>query len=449
MSAATAESTVAEGTILRRPYTLTTVGAWSLVFLAAFESLAVTTIMPIVTADLHGRALYSLAFSATLATGVVGTVVGGAWADRYGPARPLFLAIGGFVAGLAVAGTASSMAVFVAGRALQGFGAGGITVALYVVVAKVYPAALHNRIFGAFAAAWVVPSLVGPFVAGLVADALSWHWVFLGVVVLVAVATAMIGPAVRGMRPPEGGHARMEPKKIIAAGVTAVAVLALSETRFTWIVAPVALVAIVVAVRPLAPRGTLTAKPGLPATVLLCAAAGAVFFGTEVYLPLLLHDRYGLPAWLSGVTLTAAAIAWALASHLQGRFSARFSDRRAVAVGSMLLAAGAFAEVVTALLRLPAPVVAVGWFVAGAGMGTLYPRIATLVLAHSAPGEEGFNSSAKSIADSVGGSVALALTGLIFAGGSYLAVFGFTALIGVVGVVLGRRILAAPAAIDR
>src|SRR4051812_25200150 len=141
----TAEATTAERTILRRPYLLTTLGAWSLVFLAAFESLAVTTIMPIVTADLHGRALYSLAFSATLATGVVATVVGGAWADKYGPARPLFLSIFGFVAGLAVAGTASSMAVFVAGRALQGLGAGGITVALYVLVARVYPAVLHTR----------------------------------------------------------------------------------------------------------------------------------------------------------------------------------------------------------------------------------------------------------------------------------------------------------------
>jgi MFS family permease len=443
---ATEDTTTMDRTILRRPYFLTTIGAWSLVFLAAFESLAVTTIMPLVTADLHGRALYSLAFSATVATGVVGTVVGGAWADRYGPARPLFLSIGGFVAGLAVAGTASSMTVFVTGRALQGLGAGGITVALYVVVAKVYPAALHTRIFGAFAAAWVVPSLVGPFVAGLVADALSWHWVFLGVIVLVAGATAMIGPAIRGLEPPEPGAGGMQPRKIIAAAVTAAAVLTLSETRYAWLVVPLALVAIVIAVRPLAPRGTLAARPGLPATVLLCAAAGAVFFGTEVYLPLLLHDEYGLPAWLSGVTLTAAAIAWALASNLQGRFSEQFSDRRALAVGSMLLASGALAELVTALLRLPAPVVALGWFIAGAGMGTLYPRIAALVLAYSAPGEEGFNSSAKSIADSVGGGVSLALTGLLFAGASYLAVFAFTTVIGIAAVVLGRRVLAAPAA---
>lgn len=40
--------------ILRRPYLLATVGACALVFLSAFESLAVTTIMPLVSRDLDG-----------------------------------------------------------------------------------------------------------------------------------------------------------------------------------------------------------------------------------------------------------------------------------------------------------------------------------------------------------------------------------------------------------
>src|SRR5690349_16138589 len=154
--------------------------------------------MPVVTVDLDGRGLYALAFSATFAAGVVGMVAIGSWADRRGPAVPLFSAIAVFALGLAVAGTATSMTLFVAARFLQGLGAGGMTVALYVLVAIVYPAGLHIRIFGAFASAWVLPSMVGPFVAGFVADALSWHWVFLGVVALVAVAAALMVPAVRG-----------------------------------------------------------------------------------------------------------------------------------------------------------------------------------------------------------------------------------------------------------
>jgi MFS family permease len=423
----------------RPRYTWTTIGAFSLVFLAAFESLAVTTIMPLVTVDLHGRSLYSLAFAATLATSVVGTVAGGGWSDRAGPARPLFVAIGTFTAGLLVAGTAGSMTVFVAGRALQGFGAGGIAVALYVVVAKVYPPAMHARVFGLLAAAWVVPSLVGPFVAGAVAETWSWHWVFLGVVILVALATAAIAPSVKDLR--SSAPEKWALRKIAASVVVAGAVLALSLDTAEWITVPVALIAIAAAIGPLVPPGTLRGHPGLPAAILLCLAAGATFFGSEVYLPLLLQERYGEPVWLSGLALTAAAISWSAASHLQSRFRDRLSDRRAMLLGTLLLAGGVTAELLTALLSLPAPAVGAGWFVAGAGMGTIYPRLAALVLAYSKPGEEGFNSAAKNMGDSLGGSVSLALTGLLFAAGSYSTVFTFTTLIGAAGVLVALRVV--------
>jgi MFS family permease len=186
--------------ILQRPYLLVTVGACALVFLAAFESLAVTTVMPVVSRELGGAGLYALAFAGPLATGVIGMVGAGNWSDRRGPVGPLLASVAVFALGLLVAGTAGTMWAVVAGRLVQGLGGGAMTVALYVVVARVYPAVLHPRIFAAFSAAWVVPSLVGPFAAGLVAQLASWHWVFLGVVVLVLPALAMLFPALRGVR---------------------------------------------------------------------------------------------------------------------------------------------------------------------------------------------------------------------------------------------------------
>jgi predicted MFS family arabinose efflux permease len=264
------------------------------------------------------------------------------------------------------------------------------------------------------------------------------------VVVLVALATAAILPAVKNLTRGEGTR-RPELTRIAASVVVAAAVLALSLDVAEWITVPIALVAIAAAIRPLVPAGTLRNRPGLPAAVMLCLAAGAVFFGSEVYLPLLLQDRYGVPVWLSGLTLTAAAIAWSLASHLQGRYRERLSDRRAMALGTVLLTAGVAVELLTASLTLPPVVAGVGWFVAGAGMGTIYPRLAALVLAFSTPGEEGFNSAAKNIGDSLGGSVSLALTGLLFTAGSYVAVFAFTTLIGVAAVLVGRRVVVPPA----
>src|SRR6478609_4586232 len=120
--------------ILQRPYLLATAGAWALVFLAAFESMAVTTIMPVVSRELDGAGLYALAFAGPLATGVIGMVAAGNWADRRGPSAPLYASVALFAAGLLIAGTAVSMPILVAGRLVQGLGGGAMTVALYVVI---------------------------------------------------------------------------------------------------------------------------------------------------------------------------------------------------------------------------------------------------------------------------------------------------------------------------
>ncbi len=111
-----------------------------------------------------------------------------------GPTRPLWHGTAWFLAGLIIAGLAPTMEVLVVGRIIQGFGAGLLTVALYVVVGHLYPAALRPRIFAAFATGWVVPSLVGPAIAGLIVEHASWRIVFLAV-------PAMAIPAALVMRP--------------------------------------------------------------------------------------------------------------------------------------------------------------------------------------------------------------------------------------------------------
>src|SRR5690606_10338229 len=107
---------------------------------------------------------------------------------------------------------------------------GAVTVALYVIVARIYPARLHPSIFAGFAAAWVIPSLIGPYLAGLIAQWWSWHWVFLGVVGLVVAATGMVAPAVHARLTREGGDSSAPWRfgRMAFAVLAAVAVLALS-----------------------------------------------------------------------------------------------------------------------------------------------------------------------------------------------------------------------------
>ncbi|WP_344244850.1 MFS transporter [Actinocorallia libanotica] len=447
--------------VLSGAFLLTTIGSCALVFLAAFESVAVTAVMPAVSRALDGAHLYAAAFAGPLATGVIGMVVSGMWADRRGPVAPLYASVSLFSAGLVVCGLAPSMEVLVAGRLLQGLGGGALTVALYVVVARVYPEELHPKIFAWFAAAWVVPALVGPAAAGAVTDLLSWHWVFLGVVVLVALAMLMVVPSLGRLGPggPEDaeaaeGDAGHGPRLLMWATLAALAVLALNLVdgvpRVGGVLVVAAVAVTLLAVRPLLPAGTLTARHGLPGVILMRGMGAAAFFGADVYLPYLFTERYGFSPTLAGLTLTLGALAWSGASAVQGRLGERLPHALAVRIGMALVAAGILPALLTALLDLHPAVPVVGWLAGGAGMGLMYPRLSTLTLALSAPADRGFNSSALSISDSIGGALTLALTGIVFssfAAGSadgFAAVFAFAALIGLVAALLAHRVTPKP-----
>ena len=158
-----------------------TFGIFGVVFLVAFEAMAVATAMPVAVQELHGLPLYGWAFSAFLVTSLFSTVVAGELSDARGPRLPLLGGIAAFTVGLVVAGLAPTMPVFILGRALQGFGGGAVVVALYVVVGRAYPETQRPQVFALMSAGWVLPSLVGPTVAGALADHVSWRWVFLGV----------------------------------------------------------------------------------------------------------------------------------------------------------------------------------------------------------------------------------------------------------------------------
>lgn len=445
--------------ILRGQYLWVTVGTCALVFLAAFESLAVTTIMPLVSRELDGAGLYALAFAGPLATGVTGMVAAGNWSDRRGPTAPLYVSVALFVAGLLIAGTSASMPLLVTGRLVQGLGGGALTVALYVLVARIYPAALHPKIFAAFSAAWVIPSLVGPSAAGIVAQVFSWHWVFLGVVGLVIPALVVIAPVLKGLEPPRepaGGHPLppWAPGRLAWATLAALAVLALNlsrELRIPGVPAAPALVAVaavviaLLAARPLVPRGTLTARRGLPSVILVRGLAAAAFFGAEVYLPYLLIEQYAFSPTFAGLTLTGGALAWAGASAVQGRLGSRLSHRRAVGIGAVMVLGAVILALATTALRWPAAVVIAGWIFAGGGMGLLYPRLSVMTLALSSKENEGFNSSAMSIADSLGGALALATTGIVFAAftttaESFAGVFALAAVVAAAAAIIAPRV---------
>jgi MFS family permease len=433
--------------VLSAPYRWLSLGMFALILLAAFEQLAVTTVMPLIADELDGWPLFAVAFAIPLASGVVGMVIAGNWADRRGPLPPLYAAVVVWLAGVLVAGTAASMEVLVVGRFVHGMGGAAVVVPLYVIVARVYPERLRAKVFAGFAAAWVIPSIVGPALAGLIAEATSWHWVFLGVLVLALPISAMVLPPLLRARSALTGdpEVRWSASRIVWSLVAAGAALGLGLAKelpdpWRWLVALAAVAVAVVAVRPLLPTGTLLARRGMPATVLLRAAVAAAFFATEVYLPALFREEYGMGPSLAGAVLTGAGLSWAAASWLQGRLD-RMSNATAMRIGSALLLVALVVVLAVAVFAWH-PAVAFGaWTIAGFGMGFMYPRISVTVLELSPQQSQGFNSAALSIGESLGASVSIAVTALV---ASMLAVGGYSAEFVVTVVIAAAAVLLAP-----
>ena len=437
--------------LLAPTYRWATIGMVSLVFLAAFEALAVTTIMPSVSADLHGRAWFSAAFSATLAASVVGMVAGGLWSDRSGPRLPLLASVAVFAGGLLLAGLAPGIELFVAARFLQGLGGGAMTVALYVVVARIYAPIDHPRIFGAFAAAWVIPSMVGPSVAGVVLEAFGWRWVFLGVVALAVAATGMLLPALRGLADnPEPSsvatRGRLALSVVVAGAVVGLDLAGRASAGLGFAAAVVALVVVLLAVRPLLPAGTLVVRRGLPG-----GGRAARCHRGDV---LRVRDLPALPA--PGALRRAAVAVRSDPDRRRARLGRRLAGagpprcparplRRAPDRGRAP-AAGIAGELVATVLQVTPVLIGAAWVLAGAGMGLMFPRISAVVLAASDERDQGRNSAAMSISDAVGGATAISLTGLVFTAvgpasewAPFVAVLALTSALALGALLVSRR----------
>ncbi|MFC5668010.1 MFS transporter [Kitasatospora misakiensis] len=408
-----------------------TLGIVSVVLVIAFEATAVNTAMPVAAGELDGIGLYAFAFSGYFTTTLFALVVSGQWCDRSGPLQPLFTGIAVFGAGLLVAGAAPGMWIFVGGRALQGLGGGLVIVALYVVVGRAYPERLRPSVFAAFSAAWVLPSIVGPLVAGAVTQHLGWRWVFLAVPVLILLPLAVMGPALRRAekaRPVLRGAAfdrrrtGLAAMAALGAGLLQYAGQRLDLPGLLPAVAGAAL--LLPAVLGLLPTGTLRAGRGLPTVILLRGVAAGAFFAAEAFIPLMMRTERGLSPTLAGLTLTSGGLAWALGSWIQGRPGAERYRVAMIRSGFTLTAVAIAGAALVLVPAVPAWVAAVAWGFGGIGMGLAVASISVLMMNLSTPEDAGANSASLQVSDALGNVLLMGLAGVLFGalgGGSVAA----------------------------
>jgi MFS family permease len=404
---------------------LITAGLVFMTTAVGFEGLAVPTVLPAALDELGGLQLYGWAFAAFWLTNLVGITVAGHEADRRGPLTPFLVGTLLFAAGLALAGAAPTMGWVVIGRVVQGLGAGAIASITFLVIARGYARAAQPRVIAITSSAWVLPGILGPAAAGYVAQELSWRWAFLGLAPLLPLAAVlMVGPmrTLRGTADRTDGPHPV--RRIVDAGQLAtgagllLAVGNLGQPLLAIAVATVGAVLIVPPLRRLLPRGTLSARPGRGAVTAVIALISAAFFGAEAFIPLTVSSVRGAGTLAGGLALTTAAVSWAAGSWIQDRLEGRGHRAGLTAAGVSLIALGIGVQAAVAVTSLTIYWAAIGWAVAGLGMGVAYSLMTLTSVQSAPPGGEGAASAAIQLSSTLGVALGTGAAGSIVALGA-------------------------------
>ena len=401
-------------------------GLMLVMLLAALDQTIMTPALPAVAADLGGLDLMPAVLTAFLAAATSAMPLYGKLGDRYGRKPVLLVAIGVFVAGAVLCGTAQSTPALIAFRVLQGVGAGGLMIGAQAVIGEVVSPRERGRYLGLLGAAYVVAAVGGPLVGGLAVDHLTWRWIFalyppLGLLAFVVVARTLHLP--RPTHRPPFDHVGALALSVAVVGI----VLVSSSTGQTaswpaWL-APGAAAASAVALMVWVWTARTAADPVLPLrlfpdrTFTIPAAisflVGFALFGTISYLPAFLQIARGTTATEAGlvVTVLMGGVIGAVAGS--GRAIARTGRYKPFPIAGTALATIGLALLSTVNPGVPTPFVLAYLLVIGVGIG-LVMQVMVLVAQNGVPYRDlGAATSTVTFLRQIGAATGVAVVGAV------------------------------------
>jgi len=358
---------------------------------------------------------YTLTLAALLLTA-------GALGDRAGHRRILLAGLAVFTASSATCAAAGTTAALIASRAVQGLGAAGLLPATLALVPHLFPAGpRRDRATVAWVAIGAGAMAVGPFVGGLLVDALGWRSIFLlnlpvGVAAIACtagvaetprrhrevdrlgqlLAAAALGLITGGLiTGGSAGWAAPVTVALLGGGVALAASFVLVERR---------------ADAPLLPPSFLADRVRLVA-VTSALLMGILFYGALFVMSLYFQQVRGWSPSAAGVALLPFTVGPVLAPLVLYRpLARRFGHPRMLTAGFACCAAG------SALLcfvgaRTPYPLLGTGLLLAGGASTVVFSALTSLLLSTVDTDRAGLASGVQNTARQAGALIGVAVFG--------------------------------------
>ncbi len=324
--------------------------------LAALDGTIVSTALPTIVGDLGGGNHVSWVVTAYLLAQTITSAVVGKLGDQFGRKRVFQTSVTIFIIGSALCGLSQGMGTLIASRALQGIGAGGLTVTATALIADIIPLRERGRYQGSLGAVFGVTTVLGPLLGGFFTDNLSWRWAFyinVPFALIVIVAAGRYIPSVANE-----ARSRIDWLGIVTVGIgTSCWILATSwgGTTYAWgsatiiglfVGGAVALAAFVlVELRspdPILPM-QLFGKKVFAVCSALAFVVGFAMLGAMTFLPTFLQYVEGVDATSSGLRMLPLVAGLLLTSISSGIVVSRTGRYKMFpVVGSLLMALGMF-----------------------------------------------------------------------------------------------------------
>jgi EmrB/QacA subfamily drug resistance transporter len=394
--------------------------------LAALDQTIVSTALPQIVGDLGGLSSYSWVFTAYMLATTVTVPLYGKLGDIYGRRPLFFVAIGLFLLGSALCGTAWGMPELIVFRAIQGFGAGGLFPLALAVVGSIVPPRDRGRYQGLIGGVFAAASIAGPALGGFIVDNVSWRWVFYVNLPVGGLAMVVIYLTMPKRAPRRDHSIDWAGAALLAAGTTALLLgLVWGGRQYAWTSGHVlgALGAAAVALALFAWVERRVPETILPydllrnrtvaASIVCVALVAMAMLGTIAFVPLFVQGVIGTSATSSGVVLTPFMLGAVTTSIVSGQLVSRIGRYRPnTIVGPIVLGIGML------LLSRMGPdttngVAARNMVVAGIGLGMMM-QMFVLSVQNSVPMRQmGSATALTQFARSIGATLGVTLMGVI------------------------------------